>query len=183
MDYLLSVCVLIEPIGRHRHEQRERRSSAATSEHLTAEPSDGSESLFFPQVFAAKACSARTRRTAGACKRWVLVDELVAVLDHVQRARGNIDGVVADAFEAVDSETEPRHLAHQLLDVLLGAALLDLALDEVPNGGARGLFVHGVDGEAGLDVLVGVGRHRVVRHLEDGGANTNRRQSGRIGFQ
>ena len=101
----------------------------------------------------------------------------------VQRARGDTDGVVADAFEAADGETEPRHLAHQLLDVLPGGGLLDLVLDEVPNGGAGGLFLHGVDGEAGLDVLVGVGRHRVVHRLKHGGAEGDRRQSGRIGFQ
>ena len=69
-------------------------------------------------------------------------------------------------------------------------ALLDLAFDEVPSGGTGGLLVHGVDlvvpgvdGEASLDILVGVGRHRVVHHLNDGGAEGGRRQSSRIGFQ
>ena len=115
--------------------------------------SERKEYALFFQVFAAEACSARPRRTAGTCKKWALVNEFAAVLGHVQRAGGDVDGVVADALEVVDRQEKLGDLVHQVFDPLAGGA----GLDEVPADGAGGtlaepidLVVALVDGEAGL---------------------------------
>ena len=57
--------------------------------------------LFFPK-FLPRRRVRRPRRTAGTCKKWALVNEFAAVLGHVQRAGGDVDGVVADALEVAD---------------------------------------------------------------------------------
>ncbi len=55
---------------------------------------------------------ARLRRATEAAQK-VLVDERVVVLDHVERAGGDVDRVVANALEVTNGEEESVHLAEQ----------------------------------------------------------------------
>ena len=67
-------------------------------------------------VFSVDFCKGGSRSAAGArkppCSKKVLINEVVVVLDHVQRPRGDVDGVVTDALDVPNRQQQAGDIGH-----------------------------------------------------------------------
>jgi len=113
------------------------------------------------------------------------------VLNHIQAPRGDVDRMVADAFEISHGQEEPRNISKKAFGVDRAGRLL--AAQEITDdrlGGGRTLLVDQVValGEVvtQLAVLVGIGDHGVFDHLGDrraDGLDVDLRQARSVGRQ